>query len=251
MNKTGISCIWSIRQILEGKKWAYLWTFTFSERLPIAAACCRWQLLQRDLVRSVGFRGVRVYELHPGGHGLHIHLVTGRRHDVRIVREFSQKNGFGRIHVKPIPAVSADYVAKYLTKSKREPALKGRRLWSCLGFQGSRVKDVEIDSPISREMKKISDSDLLWLCESINCAVPASDQSKNFLRFLVASHRVATRSYRIASTRYPEPVEGETSPDLVLPPELLADVDRRFNDRVCLWLREKEERKNEKEGVPF
>jgi hypothetical protein len=144
-------------------------------------------VLQHELVRIVGFRGVRVYELHPGGHGLHIHAVTANRHNVNEVRHFSDSFGFGRINVKAIPAASADYIAKYLTKSRRSPELKGRRLWACMGFKGVRIKDCEIDSPLSRAIKKISNEDIQKHFEHRNWVVPTSPRTINFVKFMMAN----------------------------------------------------------------
>lgn len=43
------------------------WTFTLPCVLHPKDAASLWRCLCRDLVRSVGFRGVRVFELHPPG----------------------------------------------------------------------------------------------------------------------------------------------------------------------------------------
>lgn len=243
MNKSAQSCIWSIRSLLAEKKVAYLWTFTFRHRLEIPDACGRWQDLQRDLVRSVGFQGVRVYELHPGGHGLHIHVITSGRHDVRAVRHFAELSGFGRIHVKPLAASGADYVAKYLTKARRSPELKGRRLWACLGFKGAKVRDCELDSPISREIKKIPTSEIVDYFRLMNWAVPTSSQSVNFLKFVFAQARINQRIFRSATLKIP---------DGSLPlKEAVNQADIDFVDRIIAFMDRKAVEKNEREGVPF
>lgn len=243
MNKTAQSCIWSIRALLADKKVAYLWTFTFRNRLEVSDACGRWQDLQRDLVRSVGFQGVRVYELHPGGHGLHIHVITSGRHDVRAVRHYAESAGFGRIHVKPLPATGADYVAKYLTKARRSPELKGRRLWACLGFKGAKVRDCVLDSPISREIKKIPTSEIVDYFRRMSWAVPTSSQSINFLKFVFAQARINQRVYRSATLKIPD----VSKPDLVA----IQQADKDFVDRCIAFMDRKANEKNEREGVPF
>ena len=204
MNKSAQSCIWSIRSLLADCTVAYLWTFTFRECLPIPEACARWMVLQHELVRIVGFIGVRVYELHPGGHGLHIHVVTSGRHNVKAVRHFSDASGFGRIHVKPIPAASADYIAKYLTKARRAPELKGRRLWACLGFKGSKVADCELDSPLTREIAKISDAELKSYYKRMNWQFPTSQQAINFAKFTWAQARLLQHEMSIVMRNYPK-----------------------------------------------
>jgi hypothetical protein len=243
MNKSAQSCIWSIRSLLAEKKVAYLWTFTFRNRLEIADACGRWQDLQRDLVRSVGFQGVRVYELHPGGHGLHIHVITSGRHDVRAVRYYAESAGFGRIHVKPVPSEGADYIAKYLTKARRSNELKGRRLWACLGFKGAKVRDCEIDSPLTREIKKISTDEVCEYLRRTNCSVPSSPQSINFFKYTFARLRLSQRSLRYFMLKIPE----VSKPDLAAIEQ--ADID--FVDRVIAWMDRRAVEKNEREGVPF
>ena len=83
-------------------------------------------------------------------HGLHVHLVTNRFIDVNVVRALALKAGWGRIHVKRIPAEKAEYLAKYLSKDRPE-CLKGWRLWAGFGnWEWTKVKDVVFDSPFSR-----------------------------------------------------------------------------------------------------
>lgn len=213
MTKSGIACEFSIEALLKDHKIAYLWTFTFAEVLPEDVAARLWSRLAQDLRRQVGFYGVRCFELHPGGHGLHIHFVTPRRYDVNHVRHYSDLHSFGRINVKRMPASAAGYIAKYLQKASRCPALKGKRLWSCVGFkEGSKVKDIVIDSPITREIKKISDDDLFRIvgsdCWRINVeespflkklVQPDSYYLRNYLKFQIAWVRVNSPSIRLVA----------------------------------------------------
>lgn len=243
MNKSAQSCIWSIRSLLAHKKTAYLWTFTFRECLAVPEACARWQHLQRDLVRTVGFRGVRVYELHPGGHGLHIHVITSGRHDVVAVRHYAESAGFGRIHVKPLPASGADYVAKYLTKARRDSSLKGRRLWACLGFKGSRICDCDIDSPVSREIKKISTDDLQSYFRAMNWAGLSSSRTINFFKFVFAQARVNQSRVRFAMAKIPSVHEVDKA--------LVLQSDLAFVERCLSEMNRRAELRNKREGVPF
>jgi hypothetical protein len=217
VTKSGIACEFSIKALLKDHKIAYLWTFTFAEVLPEDVAAWMWSRLAQDLRRQVGFYGVRCFELHPGGHGLHIHFVTPRRYDVNHVRHYSDLHGFGRINVKRMPASAAGYIAKYLQKASRCPALKGKRLWSCVGFkEGSKVKNIVIDSPITREIKKISDDDLFRIvgsdCWRINVeespflkklVQPDSYRLRNHLKFLIAMERVTSSSVRLVASEDP------------------------------------------------
>lgn len=154
MSKSRVACQMSIDLLLQGKTTAFLWTFTVPEnRLDPRETARRWNRCQRKLVGRLGFVGVRVFELHPGGHGLHIHLVCRQRYPVCAVRDVTTRYGFGRINVKAIPAISGGYIAKYLTKQTLQdfPELKGLRLWAKIGtkisdWKGVKVNDVFCDS---------------------------------------------------------------------------------------------------------
>lgn len=133
-----------------GKR-VYLWTFTFADVVDTKTASRRWNAFSTRIKRLYpNLGGVRVYELHPGGHGLHIHLITDDFIDVR--KMWDKKVGweFGRPHVEPCldlsnPEALAGYLAKYVSKAlgSRPPCLKGMRLWACWGnFKGTKVKNV-------------------------------------------------------------------------------------------------------------
>lgn len=96
--------------------------------------------------------GVRVTEIHPGGHGLHWHLLVDIRLPVDIVRRVGACYGIGRVQVARVKqAKGVNYLAKYL--SKRGPRAFGPRggpgrRWASFGaVKKTRVKDVEWESP--------------------------------------------------------------------------------------------------------
>ncbi len=241
MTSSGIACEFSINRLLKGRGYAYLWTFTTADCVPVGVTAGMWSNLARDLRRTLGFVGVRCFELHPRGHGLHIHFVTYRRHEVNEVRHLSDLHGFGRINVRRIPALAAPYIAKYLQKASRSPELKGVRLWSCIGFKdGSKVKDIIIDSPLSREIKKISDEELFlivggehyWMnidkMPFLAKLVSADSlRLRNHYKFLIAYHRLHTSAFELFSSvsesgalvvsLRPRPVGGYFGKWLLLP----------------------------------
>jgi len=137
----------------------YMWTFTFRECLDVSVARTLWSRLSATLVREMEFVGLRVFELHPGGHGLHIHVVALGRYNVNTVRQLSRCQGFGRIHVgKRLPNIEAAmYCAKYLFKQERPECFKGSRLWASVGkldgWEHCRVRSVKLDSMTSRAVK--------------------------------------------------------------------------------------------------
>lgn len=157
--KSKSALIYNIRLLSEHSKVRF-WTFTLPVVLHPVEAAAMWGDLARELKRSCGFRGVRVFELHPQGHGLHVHVLTPDYIPVQVVRPIALKMGWGRIDVElwdENTDVAGLYMAKYLTKqikSWRGVALKGVRWWGVFGkvpdSERVRVCDVQIDSPRRR-----------------------------------------------------------------------------------------------------
>jgi len=127
-----------------GKQRLYLWTFTFRELLAVKETRKHWNhLLTLSLREWPNLQGLRVFELHPGGHGLHVHLITNQFIDVNRARELATQAGWGRIHVRPMPSEHSGYLAKYLSK-ERPPCLYRWRLWAGFGkgWEWTKVTDV-------------------------------------------------------------------------------------------------------------
>lgn len=137
-----------------------MWTFTLPVVVHPKVAASMWQDLARELKRSMGFKGVRVFELHPGGHGLHVHVAVSGWYDVDDVRFISKRFGFGRINVvewedQNNGYTPAEYMSKYLCKQVKSwngVHLRGLRWWSTFGDLSDRVRvrDVSIESPRRR-----------------------------------------------------------------------------------------------------
>jgi len=103
-----------------------------------------------------GFCGVRVTEVHPGGHGIHFHWIMRGRLPLHRVRKRAKECGFGHIFIardksnrfRKVDEGAAGYVAKYLTKGDK---LAGVRSWACIGsYNGTKTKDIEFDSQQNR-----------------------------------------------------------------------------------------------------
>ncbi len=128
----------------------YLWTFTLPAVMSIKEAKAMWNNLLTQLhERWPLLRGIRVFELHDT-HGLHVHLVTSGWMFVGDVRVIAEQVGWGRINVRTIPVAAA---GNYLSKkfNRREPCLRGWRLWESIGdWVSTKVKDVVVDSPFTR-----------------------------------------------------------------------------------------------------
>jgi hypothetical protein len=135
-----------------GKQRLYLWTFTFKELLAVKETRKRWNHLLTLLLREwPSVQGLRVFELHPEGHGLHVHLVTNRFIDVNHARKLAIRAGWGRIHVRRMPSEHSGYLAKYLSKERPE-CLYRWRLWAGFGknWEWTKVKDVIRETLFSR-----------------------------------------------------------------------------------------------------
>lgn len=130
----------------------YLWTFTLGEAEDYDLTRIRWNRLLTYLKRRLpAWAGVRVYEVHPGrygefSHGLHVHCICNKFHDVDLVRSVAKSAQWGRVHVLRVRKGAEYYVAKYLRKA-RPDALKGWRLHATFGLPvRTRLADIIVES---------------------------------------------------------------------------------------------------------
>jgi hypothetical protein len=146
----------TVRKMLRQHSKLYFWTFTLREVHSLKLAMQLWNQFLTLLKRKLGFRGVRVLELHEE-HGCHFHVITNQRFPIRKILSMCERYGFGRIDVRRITdaAQAISYVCKYLSK-RRERCLKGARLWSAFGrIERTRVRDVLVDTPRVRLLRRI------------------------------------------------------------------------------------------------
>ena len=146
----------TVRKMLRQNAKLYFWTFTLREVHSLKAAMQLWNQFLTVLKRSLGFRGVRVLELHEE-HGCHFHVITNRRFPIRKILSMCERYGFGRIDVRRVTdaARAISYVCKYLSK-RRERCLKGARLWSAFGkIERTRARDVLLDTQKVRLLRRI------------------------------------------------------------------------------------------------
>ncbi len=111
----------------------YFWTFTWAEILPVSECRRTWNRFTNLLHGNTSerFAALRVWELHPGGHGLHVHMLTNERIDVNVVRCLLARAGMGVVcHVRGARLGDEAYMAKYMRKGRRIP---GVRQWAKLG----------------------------------------------------------------------------------------------------------------------
>jgi len=134
----------------------YFWTFTFRDVHSQKDAMRLWNQFLTLLKRKLGFRGIRVLELHEE-HGCHYHVITNQRFEIRRILTLARRYGFGRLSVKMVqdPGPAVAYLCKYLSKP-RPGCLKRARLWSAFGkIERTRVKDVLTDTAMSRLIRRI------------------------------------------------------------------------------------------------
>jgi len=144
----------------------YFWTFTFAEaQHDCDAVYAAWNRFRNSAAQSRflrEFRGLRVFELHPGGHGIHIHFITPNFLNIRHVRRLAEKAGFGRIHVIPwegTPEGIAGYVGKYMAKGKHCDELAGRRVYGTFGMGEDKTRqcDIEVHSSYGTIWKAVAE----------------------------------------------------------------------------------------------
>jgi hypothetical protein len=154
--KSGSAFEFTVRKMLRRKSKLYFWTFTFQNVHSLKTAMGLWNQFLTLLKRRLGFRGVRVLELHDE-HGCHFHVITNQRFPIRKILAFSKRYGFGRMDVRPVadPPAAIRYLCKYLSKP-RPGCLKRARLWSAFGdIERTRVKDILTDTPVTRILRRV------------------------------------------------------------------------------------------------
>lgn len=105
-------------------------TLTTPDVVDIYEIRKRWRSLRHYLVRDVfggGVKYVMNYELHPGGHGWHIHAVFNRFIPLRKIMEKLRIYCFGRVDVRRVntPDV-AEYLTKHCLKAYRGVSIRER-----------------------------------------------------------------------------------------------------------------------------
>jgi len=167
MKKSHCAFQFTVNRFFESFGKGYLWTLTWKSCMPDF----RYALLYDQFMKELNHRhggliyGIRVVEAHPGGHGLHYHMIVNLLIGVRLVRAIGKKYGIGRVQVTPCNRDGAYYIGKYL--SKENDLSKGTRRWGTIGgFKPTRVRDIEIDSTFHRNMKKVFGSRQVSLPET-------------------------------------------------------------------------------------
>lgn len=167
-SKTQAAFILSVKKLFEENTRCYFWTFTFREVMPDWYYPRSWDVFIKSLNAVYGnmIQGLRVLEVHPGGHGLHYHAIINKRVAVQIVRRFAARVGMGIVQVDTATEESAFYLAKYLCKSN--PLWAGMRRWGTIGgFRQVKKNNIEIDSAFHRNWRQMNPDGILLPREAV------------------------------------------------------------------------------------
>jgi hypothetical protein len=153
-SKTAGAFLFSCDRLFAESEHVYFWTFTFRQ-VPRSDEWALWQWNAFMTVFKRHFplhRGVRVIELHKS-HGAHFHALINARIPIDRLQRMAYPMGFGVMWVEQCDSGTANYLAKYLTKSYREENhfAKGRRRWGAIGgFKVVRCRDVSYETDYTR-----------------------------------------------------------------------------------------------------
>lgn len=127
-------------------------TLTTADIVDYPTIRARWRAFRHDYTRFIGHScgWIMCYEPHPHGHGWHIHVVFNSDFlDVNVIRKYSSRHGFGRIHIERVDSVGmSGYISKYISKSAkraRDLGCERIRLINC--SRGvTRLRDIVVSS---------------------------------------------------------------------------------------------------------
>lgn len=113
--------IFRLERVLSSFKDAVFLTLTTADVVNLADLRQRWRKFRHDYIRHVGkVNYVCVFEVHPKGHGYHVHVVFDRGYlPIQVIRRYSTFAGFGRVHIEKAFDLqrASYYLVKYLSKS--------------------------------------------------------------------------------------------------------------------------------------
>lgn len=119
----------AIEELLRKK--AYFWTFTTRDVCSFSTVAARWREVRHFLGQHYKpFRYVQNFELHPLGHGWHVHFVSDTFINLKKHYNKIQSFGFGRINVK---VCYSSMISGYLVKHAFKPTNRNDK-------DGSRVR---------------------------------------------------------------------------------------------------------------
>ena len=147
---------WAVDDLFDHSERVYFWTFTAPVVMHSWQFASAVSYLLLNIKKHVGkYRGVRVFEWHKSGHGLHAHMLVNRRLPVALVRRLARRVGLGRVNVKLCKDRGAGYyLAKYLSKDAGKMPHGGRQ-WARLGGCGPAVRQVRFESDTASQLRSV------------------------------------------------------------------------------------------------
>jgi len=122
----------------------YMYVFTKWTVCDLDVEVKQWNVVAGRMRGRLSY--VRVFELHPGGHGLHVHVVTSRRCELDELFGYCHSTIWGYVHPTKWEGSAGRYLSGYLSPDQREGALKGRRLWASNSESKELSRDIVVDS---------------------------------------------------------------------------------------------------------
>lgn len=168
ISRTKAAFLFSCDRLFKQHEKVYFWTVTFkSVPLDDNYAMEDWDAFRKRIHwHFPSIKGLRVCELHRS-HGIHFHFLINLRIPVRRMKRIARGSGrlvgrdryldFGRMWAVKCDKGTAEYLAKYLTKSYREDNQFGRRRrWGTIGnFKQTRCRDIEFDTEALRNRERL------------------------------------------------------------------------------------------------
>lgn len=116
-----VRCEDVLNAFMSGAQGCVFFTLTTPDVVDIYEIRKRWRKVRHFLVEKYpGVKYVMNYEIHPKGHGWHIHSVWNRFIPLRVVLGKLQECGFGRVDIRRVNTKGvSDYLTKHALKAYR------------------------------------------------------------------------------------------------------------------------------------
>ena len=155
MNRRKLAATWTAEGLIQSAKGSCtFWTFTTHEVMNPLVMGSAWNALMTRLRRCFpGLKFFRVLEPHASGTRWHLHVLFDRIIPIEFMRSLSEDLGWGHLWVRPVrTGETAAYLSKYLSKARRESALRGIRLFSCSRSCPGRVRVSDVEVRVNGEL---------------------------------------------------------------------------------------------------
>ena len=161
-----VRCSDVLDAFMSGSKGCVFLTMTTPDVVDIYEIRCRWRRVRHFLVeRFPGVKYVMNFEIHPKGHGWHVHSVWNRYIPLIAVLDKFHQDGFGRVDIRRVNSKGvSDYLTKHALKAyrgvsnaeiKRNPSFRLRLVNASRGLPV--LSDYHYESDFKRDVKALYD----------------------------------------------------------------------------------------------